>query len=195
MVTLVGVRDALAAELGHERRTWLVVERVLDVVEDHLAAGLADGLEGLARAAATRGLPLDTGAEELLAHERAASRMVLAREMFEETRACLAELADARRRLAAVEHVLARLRSRPLAERTPAERELVQWLVEELDTTVDGPLLVLDGALAAERERVAGLAVQRTGLTGSAAMLWLAALNAAVVDDVAREHTGGGDGR
>lgn len=190
MSLLTGVRDRLAAELGREPGTWGVVERVLEVVETHITAGLADGVEVLSRAAVARGLPLDASAEDLLAHERATSRMMAVRELFEEMRGWSADLEEARRRLAAVEHVLARLRSRPLEERAPAERELVRWLLAELGGVSDGSLPSLEAALATERERVAILAAVRTGLTGSAAVRWLADLNGVIADDLAGEGAG-----
>jgi|GEM_PF-3848409 len=191
MSLLSGVRDRLAAELGHAPSTWEVVERVLAVVEAHIAEGLAVGVEDLSRAAVSRGLPLDSSADELLAHERTTSRMIAAREIFEEMQGCVSELADARRRLAVVEHVVVRLSSRPLDERSPAERELVGWLLSELGAG-DGSAPSLEAALAAERERVAGLAAVRTGLTGSAALRWLAELNGAIAEDLASPRPGRG---
>lgn len=185
MQMLSGVRDRLASELGREPNTWAVVEHVLAVVEQQILDGLVPGFDELSRAAVARGLPLDASAEELLAQERSSARIQAVQDSFDEMAGWRAEAMASGRTLAAVEHLLATLQSRPLAERPPVEQEAVRWLVERLAAALDPAAPHLEAALAAERARVAGFAAELSGLSGMPCLRWLAALNSAVAADIA----------
>ena len=143
---LTGVRDRLGQLLGHEPNMWTVIEVVLEVVDAHLnetaerarLAGIAEPApEGdTARAAVARGLQATTDLTELLAHERSTAAMLAVRDVFDEMAPWRSEAEQSRRILASAGQLLDALRSRPLEDRPPVEREAVTWLVDRLEAAL-----------------------------------------------------------
>ena len=177
---------------------WTVIEVVLEVVDAHLnetaerarLAGIAEPApEGdTARAAVARGLPATTDLTELLAHERSTAAMLAVRDVFDEMAPWRREAEESRRVLASAGQLLDALRSRPIEERPPVEREAVTWLVDRLDAALGPRLPLLEAALEAERARVALVAAELAAPAGMARLEWLAQLNVALSEDAASSN-------